>query len=352
VEALVTAGDGNQRGQAALFTRGGACFALTPKHVLGSGNYATLLIPNGRKGARQAQGDVCAEWGELDLSVLRVTGNSLNSCGDPLATATPIEKLLPDGGAGALRYANENGSTEWMDVIVTFRGQNNYVGIRPRSTREQLKKGLSGSTLYLSNLPAGLLLSTTHDAILEGEVLRLDYIVTLLNTLFETRNGPSAHGTSCYPAERHLSKSNTAARIDFASAESGGEVVHWSAPPISPEHRPDRLIAPHHSGGYWAVRSNTPVFVVVRLAEVRTISRIDLDFTDVSPGERPASGQVLTRASEDGPWTNVTGFHLSSMDTSRTLAFAPRTVREIRVEITANSRNQQNIGIGRILAFN
>lgn len=253
LEAHLTA-DGGTHGQAALFTRGGTCFALTPSHVLSGRAYATLLIPGGEDGPRQAEGDVCAEWPALDLSLLRVSGHAASGCGDPLATVAPIEKLLPAGGGGALRYSNENGSTEWMDVLVTFRGNGHTVGVRPRGSADQLKQGLSGSTLYLSDLPAGLLVSATTDPSTEGEVVRLDFIVRLLNMLFERKEGAILPDSSCLTPPSIQINNKVGAGVDYASAMNGGRLVHWSTPPISSVHRPEMMIATHSEASYWAVR--------------------------------------------------------------------------------------------------
>lgn len=343
--------DGGGRGQAALFTRGGACFALTPRHVISGRRYSMLLIPGGEEGPRHAEGDVCAEWPELDLSLLRVKGQAPSGCGDPLATVPPVERLLPAGGAGALRYSNENGSTEWMDVLVTFRGHGRTVGVRPRGSTDQLRQGLSGSTLYLSDLPAGLLVSATADPSAEGEVVRLDFVVPLLNILFERKEGAILRDSSCLTTRSIQITGKEGVRIDYASATNGGEIVHWGAPPIASQHRPEMMIAPQNEPGYWAVETTGSAFAVLRLAEIRMVSRIDLDFRNVPRTIRPAWVQLLSRGSEEGPWTALAVFRPSETQASGTLALAPRLVREIRIEIAANSPKQRIIGIGRVSAY-
>ena len=350
LEALVTVDGGSRRGQAGLFTRGDACFALTPRHVLGGKQYAVLSIPLGSQGVRSAQGDLCAEWTDVDLSLLRVSGHAADGCGAPLATATPVERLLPASGAGVLRYSNQDGSTERVEVLVTFRGQEYLVGVRPRGSQDPLTQGLSGSTLYLSDLPAGLLLAAGDESD-EGTVLRLDYIVGLLNALFDKQQGAFIRDSSCLVAETLPTSTTEGVGIDYAAAANGGQVVQWIVPPVSSMHRPEMLIGPPDDRSYWAIETRTSAFVVVRFAAIRTISRIEVDLSQVPPGERPGSLSVLTRGSPTGPWTQVAGVHVQDADQHRTLAFAARRVLEIRVEITPKTYGPHVIGLGRISAY-
>ena len=350
LEALVTVDGGARRGQAALFTRGDGCFALTPQHVLGGERYATVAIPAASGVARYAQGDLCAKWPDVDLALLRVTGHAADGCGEPLTTAAPIERILPAGGAGTLRYSNQDGSTERIDVIVTFRGADHVIGIRPRGSEHPLTQGLSGGSLYLSNLRAGFLIAA-DDATGEGVVLRLDHTVGLLNALFDRQEGAVMGDSACLVGTTLASAADDGTRIDYASATNGARIVEWSAPPLSSGHRPDLLLAPADRSGYWAVETSGSAFAVIRLAAVQTISEIDVDLSQVPAAQRPGALAILTRASESGPWTQVAGAQATDSGASRTFAFAPRRIMAIRIEVMRESPGRHPVGLGRVAAF-
>jgi len=323
----------DEHGQALLLSRLGACYAVTPAHVMGKGLFATLVaaLPS----APQGDADLLQAFG-YDLALLRTTGAVRESCGGALTDAPQLDSVLAKASTAVVSSVNGDGSLTRRNVTINDVGLV-HVRLRPRGEDDQLFKGLSGSLVLSGEKPIGILMSVDPETG-EGRALRYDRAIETLRPFF------AAPGASVKaPAEGE--RSMTATRSGLA-----GEVMSWSSPPIEAAYRAANLIDASDAPSVWLARAKDfPVEVVISLRgdKAHAIDAVTIIGKGVEPAERlPKDFEILV--SGGGGWISVSSGTYFKNDGSQLVRFAPVRARQIMLRLYSNWGAPDAVGLSGI----
>jgi hypothetical protein len=329
-QAYLRAGE---HGQALLLSRLGECYAITPKHVIGSDLFATLV--GGEAGKPQGDGDLLQTFG-YDLSILRVTGALATQCGGPLTDVPALDSLLSGSSAANVSSVNEDGSISRRNVTLIDVGLL-YLRLRP-DAGDELFKGLSGSLVLVGDRPAGILMSVDPETG-EGRALRYDRAIETLRPFFGLP-GVTAVAT----AEKSVAQA--------ASAGLQATVVSWSSPPIGAEYRASNLVDTRDGTSVWyAVADKFPLELVIQLPGDRahTLDALRLIGEGVEPVERlPRDFEVLVSSTGQGNWLPVSNGTYFKTEANKLVRFAPVRARQVMLRIYSHWGDSDAVGLSGI----
>lgn len=336
-QAHVSAGE---NGQAFLIQSGGACFALSPTHVIGEMGFASLV----RQGTGRIHGDAMAvhHFG-YDLTLLHVTGEAARLCG-PQASALPrdISERLEQASHGSIRVIHPNGSADLLPVALV--GHNpTHLRVRPREAVQQIRQGMSGATVLVDNEPVGLLMAVDEEGV--GQVLRFDIALRTVDVILAASPSASKIGVP----------SDTKAAPTPPIEQSRTRVIRATARSIGPDHTADRLVAPVDEGGAWVATFDTlPVEVVLDLhqGEVVATSGVTLvaDDPSIDPQALPRRVEIFRTVTREGDhaWRSLGTWTFVKGEASRTFSFPPVRARRLRIVIHANWGAEGQVALARI----
>ncbi|RRQ22352.1 hypothetical protein D6C00_10590 [Thiohalobacter thiocyanaticus] len=330
-QAYLRAGE---HGQALLMSRLGECYAVTPKHVIADELFATLV--GGSPGAPQGDGDLLQTFG-YDLSILRASGELTRQCGGALTAVPALGQLLATADSGVVTSVNGDGSISRRSVTLTDVGLI-YLRLRPRSMDDQLFKGLSGSLVLADQQPIGILMSVDPETG-EGRALRYDRAIEILRPFFGL------------PAS--VVREEEKSTVDTGSGSNmAGEVVEWSAPPLSAEYRAANLVDPRETETIWLVRpEGFPIELVVALPgdKAHVVSALRLVGNGVEPKTRlPRDFEILVSNADTGGWIPVRSGSYFKNEADKLVEFAPVRARRIMLRIYSHWGDTEAIGLSGI----
>lgn len=318
-----------EQGQAFLMFRLGECYGVVPAHVM-AGEFYASLVGNGA-GTPHGDADLLQTFG-YDLAVLRVTGGLAKDCGSFPVSVQNLDQFLAAAGAGQIVSVTADGGTARRNVTVRDVGLLN-IRVAPATPDDELFKGLSGSVLKIGHRTVGILMAVDPESG-EGRVLRQDRVLETLRPFFGL-SGVSPRGAELPPE-----------RPSPANQFIDG-IVEWSVPPLTPEHRVERLL----EDGVWygdLSSARFPVTLVLALsgAQARAISGVILLSDQVEPSTRKVRDvEVLTRLSESAGWMPViTGTQFES-ETEKHLRFAPVRARQLMLRFYSNWGDDAAVGL-------
>jgi hypothetical protein len=328
-QAYIRAGE---HGQALLLSRLGECYAVTPKHVIGSDLFATLV--GGEAGKPQGDADLLQTFG-YDLSILRVTGALATQCGGSLTDVPALDSLLSGSSAANVASVNEDGSISRRNVTLVDVGLL-YLQLRP-DAGDELFKGLSGSLVLVGDNPVGILMSVDPETG-AGRALRYDRAIETLRPFFGLPGG-------------------TAATQDETVVEPAGTgvqatVVSWSSPPLGAEYRAANIIDSRNRNSVWyAVADKFPLELVIQLPgdKAHTLDALRLIGEGVEPGDRlPRDFEVLVSSTGKGNWLPVTNGTYFRTETEKLVRFAPVRARQVMLRIYSHWGDSDAVGLSGI----
>ena len=326
-QAYVHAGE---HGQAVLLSRLGECYAVTPAHVIGSVLFATLV--GGRVGAPQGDGDLLQTFG-YDLSILRLTGALARHCGGELTNVPNLDNVLMANSAASIASVNEDGSLSRRNATVNDVGLL-YIRVRPKSSDDQLFKGLSGSLLLVDDIPAGILMSVDPETG-EGRALRFDRAVETLRPFFG------------------LSAASVTAEQTVKSQETGSgrqaSVISWSSPPLDADSRAANLTdAAGKDTAWYAQAAKFPVELVIELPgdKSQVVNSVVMVGEGVEPKQRlPRDFEILVSNTGRGNWIPVLSGTYFMNDNSKKVSFAPVRARQVMLRIYSHWGDSTAVGL-------
>jgi hypothetical protein len=329
-QAYIRAGE---HGQALLLSRLGECYAITPRHVIGSDLFATLV--GGESGKPQGDADLLQTFG-YDLSILHVTGALATQCGGSLTDVPVLDSLLSGSSAANVASVNEDGSISRRNVTLVDVGLL-YLRLRP-DAGDELFKGLSGSLVLAGDNPVGILMSVDPETG-EGRALRYDRAIETLRPFFGLPGG-----TAAATQEKTVPQS--------ASTGMQATVVSWSSPPIGAEFRAANLIDTGDNNSIWyAVADKFPLELVIQLPGDRahTVDALRLIGEGVEPGERlPRDFEVLVSGTGRGNWLPVSNGTYFKTETEKLVRFAPVRARQVMLRIYSHWGDTTAVGLSGI----
>ena len=339
--------DQGTHGQAYLFHRGGACFALTPRHVLKDDQrdetYVRLILARAGRAPLSAQADRCAYFPDIDLAVMRVSGVDANAdCGALFAGQGGVEQVLAARAEGSLLTATESGSVERRTLRLSSTRVNDtdHFWVSPQSKADEPASGMSGGIVAIQGRTIGFVLANNlSDNRFEENwrVLRIDTAALRVGQLFEGRGGAVIDNAQCLSGASPgaASRPATAGAMNFASAACGASIVAFSSPPQSNAERPENLI---DGDGATVWRSSGQASVDVRLCgdKARPVRAVTLDPSPAC-GARGVEAEVFVRGHPRGPWTSL-GIAGQAADGSITVRSAsPLNAYDIRAVVRRQS---------------
>ena len=319
-----------EHGQALLLSRLGACYAVTPAHVMGGDLFATLV--GASLAATQGDADLLQEFG-YDLALLRTTGSVSDHCGGQLSDVPQLDSVLSRASSGIVSSVNADGSVTRRNVTINDVGLVN-VRLRPSSEGDQLFKGLSGSLVLAGEQPIGILMTVEPDTG-EGVALRYDRALETLRPFF------AAPGTT--EIQHDLPKASaTGQRAGLAA-----EVASWNSPPIDGAHRTANLVDVSDEPTVWLARAGQfPIEIVIALAGEMShaVDAVRLVGEGVDPADRlPKDFELLVKGG--GGWISVGSYTYFKNDADQLVQFAPVRAREIMLRVYSNWGDPTAVGL-------
>ena len=339
--------DQGTHGQAYLFHRGGACFALTPRHVLKDDQrdetYVRLILARAGRAPLSAQADRCAHFPDIDLALMRVSGIDASAdCGGLFTGQGGVEQVLAARAEGSLLTATESGSVERRTLRLSSTRVNDtdHFWVSPQSKADEPASGMSGGIVAFQGRTIGFVLANNLSANRYDEnwrVLRIDTVALRVGQLFEGRGGAVIDNAQCLSGAPvgGASKQVVAGSMNFASAACGASVVAFSSPPQSNAERPDNLL---DGDGATVWRSSGQASVDVRLCgdKARPVRVVTLQPSPACEATG-VEAEVFVRGHPRGPWTSL-GIAGQAADGSITVSTAsPLNAYDIRAAVRGRS---------------
>ncbi len=172
----------NEVGQGVLREYQGDCYVITPAHVV-KGKYLSQIITSKRE---QVTGVFVTSY-DPDIAILRLEGNKDVKCDSFWPDGQSIDTRLQQLSIGKLRSVSPAGSIEFRSVKV-MSADERFIFLELDPT-DSLFKGLSGSTLLLEPMTAGMLIEIDQQSG-QGVVYRQDYLNNILQSFFKEQTGP------------------------------------------------------------------------------------------------------------------------------------------------------------------
>jgi len=163
-------------GQGFLSEHAKKCYLITPEHVIDGAKNIHFMTAD-----RKTHSAKTIKTFEVDLAILEV--DNIKACRhkqtEPTTKLSSILKVYRDG---VLKTRLSDGSTLQTKITIKGIDQTEYLQIEPLKKTDVLKQGYSGSTLYIAEQPAGMLLEVGDDNI--GYIYRFDAITNKLSSYF------------------------------------------------------------------------------------------------------------------------------------------------------------------------
>lgn len=132
-----------EEGTGILKTRLGECFVITPAHVAGKKGNGSLQIIGARNVL--SKGEVLEIY-PPDLAIIRIVERSNQNCEDWTVDSN-YDKILTESMEGSLEFIQNNGAVKSMKVFISKK-DDIQITVRPYLPNDQIKKGMSGSSLF------------------------------------------------------------------------------------------------------------------------------------------------------------------------------------------------------------
>lgn len=335
-------------GQAWLVRSGERCLAMMPYHVATETSVPSLL----REGSAGLRGEAVSvtDLGD-DAAVAVMTGSITGSCGYALGgISRHVERHLRDGGLGALRSVNGDGTLGRLPVAIVDDDGQTFLRVLPTNERERIRKGHSGSLLVVNDQPVGMLLAV-HARTGVGTVMRTDSLLAKVEAHLRGATPMPTAGIDASTAPSQGSAAEATVAVALAAAAGPWQVLSWSADPVGSAHLASRLVTTGDEG-YWAARTESwPVALELGGPDTVRIVR-GLSFragADLEPTQRPSRVQVLVSVAAEGTaWRSVASGTLQYAEGEARLEFLPVRARRVRIEIYDSQGDPGHVALSRL----
>ncbi len=329
-------GPGGQEGQVILFRDGGACFGLTPLHVMDAALGMGASLIRRERVVRDGFAGEALDLGH-DLALVSVSGAVAAQCGPPLRDqGDPRARIEAAGGRLVMRHVTAAGATLFRPVRLLYIGETHlfFEEAGEGATAWAVAPGDSGSALMLGDEIVGMV--QERGAVNEPpRALLWSYALHLADWRLQRRAPQQDAPTApALPAADGLRVERTTTRAH------------------SPDHGADRLTAPTGDGGYWQAEAvGWPVEIDLALPAIRGVAGIILHPAPAQAQGRPRTVELFTTRTEegDGGWTPFGTFILSLDPEPRVIALgAGQRLRRIRVSVHDTWSPGGEVALGRI----
>ena len=281
-------------GQGWLMTSATRCLLVAPRHVLLDEGGSVFLAEGSRESFGAAR--FSADLGD-DLAAADAVNRPTAECGQPAGSLSrSLGPVLKGSALGALRYVNGDGSVGRIPVSVIDDDGEMLVRIAAVDPKMPLRKGHSGSLLFLADVPAAMLLSVSARSGV-GTALRSDVLLRKIDAHVRVASAPSV-----------------ADRADRDAPSGAGEwrVVSWRHAATEPVIDAARLTDGDPSTG-WKARLDESVAIELH----RSVGFGDLSSLQLSGqlidalGTAPRMQLLVSSDSTRRRWRSVGTYSLS-----------------------------------------
>lgn len=326
--------ESGELGQGILVSRLGACYGITPAHVIDGGFFASIV--GGLPGAPKGDADVLMTFG-YDLSLLRITGGVTNHCDESFSRTGNSDVVLSAASTGHLHTVRSDGSVSRQQVSLSDSGML-YVHVHPVEGGEPLMKGMSGSLLQVAGKPVGMLMSVDSASGM-GKVLRYDRLTETIAPFFDG-------DTSSHPG------TDSNATVTASATNLGKEVTQWSAPAVGPQYRAKNILDGDPQTHWLAKATAFPVDIEILLSAEKPVVLHGLEISTAGMANRQQTPRdyeimVSTKASGRG-WTPKSSGTLFSKDETTAVELTPVKARRVLLRLYSNWGDSEAIGVSDI----
>jgi len=231
-------------GQGFFRPRGAECFFITAGHVVSEAAEIELIT----SGRLHLSANVITSYPD-DVAILRVELPKNTTCPKgSWGTGEKLKTLLNIEQEGVIKTRLNDGSTLQTAVNIKTFDDFRYIQVIPKDTKTQFAKGFSGSPLFISGQPAGILQSVSKGV---GKVFRQD---ALSNTVALFFNADLQEITTPSKKNHKKTTSQTVTQISATSIEFKGslaknQIVKHTF--VGKKNTPVLIINPTRSKGFW-----------------------------------------------------------------------------------------------------
>lgn len=325
--------ESGQVGQALLLNRLGACYAITPEHVIDGGFFATVVA--GLPDAPQGDADLLMTFG-YDLALLRVSGGVEAKCNEGYHKVISLDATFSATSTGYLYSVRSDGSTGRQQVNIVDIGML-YVHVSPVAGGEPLMKGMSGSMLQIGDRVAGMLMSV-DPANGHGKVLRYDRITETIAPFFgESGSAAAAAVTDKAPLP--------------VAAIAGVSVLRWTSKPLDESSRAHNILDGDVTTAWQARVEKYPVDVEIQLSTGKSMILTEVALIageSVPPQRLPRDFELMVTTRDKGGWVAIANGTLFAKDGGKTVQFAPVRGKRLLLRIHSNWGDPEAVGFAEL----
>ncbi|MFK7889819.1 MAG: trypsin-like peptidase domain-containing protein [Granulosicoccus sp.] len=169
------------RGQGTLQKRGEECLVITPRHVVESAAFGIVATFPDR---REVAATVLEMYAE-DIALLRLEKQPSMGCSERAFNEEGLPVLLDSVTEGVLKRRDESGAASLLQVDIEGYDEHRLIRVEPRSSSKSIKQGYSGSVLFISNQPVGMLINNENSDGEIGLVLRAEMLNSTVGPFFQ-----------------------------------------------------------------------------------------------------------------------------------------------------------------------
>lgn len=329
-------GMAGQEGQVILFQDGGACFGLTPQHLMAAGFGRPATLIRHERVTMDGFATPVLDLGH-DLALVAVGGAIARDCGPPLEDwGDPRGRIQAAGGQVVMRHVTAAGTTRFQPVHVHAVTQSHihFEEAGEGAAAWTVAPGHSGSALMLGDEVVGVVLEQGSADELPRALL-WSFAIHIAD--WRLRHAAPQDGHEAAP--------------DPAPAD-GVLVERTSTRALSPEHGAERLVAPIEDGGFWQAEAAAwPVDIVLSLPAIQGVTEIILHPAPEEVQGHPRRIELFTTRSGEGEqrWRSIGGHTLSPGAGPRRIALGGgQRMRRLRLQIHDTWSAGDAIALGRI----
>ncbi len=215
----------NEEGVGILRSRAGECFVITPAHVVEDAMIPIQIV--GARNVRSIGNPDVQKYNESDLAVVRVQEGGRQNCKD-WKTSEAYDDIVENSFEGFLETRHGNGAVQVMKVLLAEKHESS-ITVRPLLSGDHIRKGMSGSSLFVQadgkKVFLGMLLDISREGV--GNILKANRMDAILSDFFTGKEPGGATDTKAsavsIPAERVIEENGF--KFEFVESRRSGSNV-------------------------------------------------------------------------------------------------------------------------------
>jgi len=321
-------------GQGFLLNRLDQCYLVTPAHVIGNQFFASLMGGTNLRALGEAE--PIQTFG-YDLSILSVNGAIKKECYTNINQFESIDYLLQNATKLTISSVNADGSKSFVPVTLTDKALV-YLRVRPDSSDFPLYKGLSGSLVFIDEIPIGMLQSIDSETG-EGILLRLDRAIETIKPFF--------HASSIRKAPKAVQPKRVTTQSIALSVEK------WTQPPLDGDSRIANLLDGKNDTSWRVLPNSLPVSIELTTGgELKRINQLILSNHSGEKGTFVKDFEILSsrKASGKRGWNTIYSGTWLNNKTDIVINLPPTKAKRLMLIVHSHWGSQRALSLSEIIA--